>query len=397
MGAQMELNFDHGFVPRIDKRNWSGVDRALGPPGRLPLGDGVDLEWAVVDHAYAHVRPEMTQALRDHDVQVLYDSSAWRYREPETFSIESMTEAPYAPKRPIEAPGDEVRSFVEADLRSQAALGASAYMIPGFVPRDRHDDVAALTLQAVDVALGMQDLSPLPLIAFVGVHASRIEHGLKLLDRLSRSVAGVYIQLTPFQPQTDTVSKLTRSADLFRAASGEFTVIAGRAGGAGSFFRALGAHATDAGLAEGERFDFGSKAHPRKPTKGVEGKGFGRRVYLPSIGLSVSGKLFRLLTDTPGLQHIVRCSLPCCQFQPFSTKRAVEHSLRARVAEAAEHLATPPARRVESLLDLVSRRRAALDGCNATLEALGERALNSQHLEHQAAALARHLARSAAA
>ena len=49
-------------------------------------------------------------------------------------------------------------------------------------------------------------------------------------------------------------------------------VIAGRAGGAGNFFRALGADATDAGLAEGEQFDFGSKAHPRKPTKGVEGK-----------------------------------------------------------------------------------------------------------------------------
>ncbi len=46
----MELNFGHGFVPRIDKRNWSGVDRALalgGPPGCLPLGDGVDLPWAI--------------------------------------------------------------------------------------------------------------------------------------------------------------------------------------------------------------------------------------------------------------------------------------------------------------------------------------------------------------
>lgn len=393
----MEPKFGHGFVPRIDKRNWTGVDRALGPPGRLPLGDGVDLPWAIVDHAYAHVRPEMAQALRDHEVQVLYDSSAWRYREAATFSIESMTKAPYAPSHPIEVPGDQLRSFVEADLRSQAAMGASAYLIPGFVPRDKGDDVTALTLQAVDVALGMRDLEPHPLIAFVGVHASRLEHGAELLERLSRSVAGVYIQLTPFQPQSDTVSKLTRSADLFRHAGDDFTVIAGRAGGSGSFFRALGAHATDAGLAEGERFDFGSKAHPRKPTKGMEGKGFGRRVYLPSIGLSVSGKQFQLLADTPGLQHLARCSLPCCQFQPFSTKRAVEHSLRARVAEAAEHLAVPPERRIEMLLELISRRRALLDGCNATLEALGENLLSSKHLDHQAAALARYLARSAAA
>jgi hypothetical protein len=49
------------------------------------------------------------------------------------------------------------------------------------------------------------------------------------------------------------------------------------------------------------------------------------------------------------------------------------------------------------LLDLMSRRRNALAGCNATLEALGERPLSSKHLEHQAAALARHMARFAAA
>ena len=37
------MDFGHGFVPRIDKRNWSGIDRALGPPGRLPLDDPLEL------------------------------------------------------------------------------------------------------------------------------------------------------------------------------------------------------------------------------------------------------------------------------------------------------------------------------------------------------------------
>lgn len=243
----------------------------------------------------------------------------------------------------------------------------------------------------------MRDLEPRPLIAFVGVHASRPEQAVELLDRLSRSVAGVYVQLTPFRPQIDSVSKLTRSADLFRHAAGDFTVVAGRAGGAGSFFRVLGAHATDAGLAEGEQFDFGSKVRPHKPAEGVKGRGPGPRVYLPSIGLSVSGRQFRLLAETPGLQHLARCPLSCCQFQPFSTKRAVEHSLRARVAEATDHLVAPPARRVETLLELMSCRRSALEGCNATLESLGEPTLSSRHVDHQASALARHLARSAAA
>ena len=152
------------------KRNWSGVDRTLGRSGRLPLGDGVALPWAVVDNAYAHVRPELAQALRSHDVEVLYDSSAWRYREAATFGVEAMTKVPYASPHPIDRPGDELHSFVKADLRSPAALGASAYLIPGFVPRDRHDDVTAMTLAAIDVALGMQDLAPHPLIAFCSSH-----------------------------------------------------------------------------------------------------------------------------------------------------------------------------------------------------------------------------------
>ena len=39
----MQLDFGHGFVPRIDKRNWTGADSALGPPGRLPFDDPLDL------------------------------------------------------------------------------------------------------------------------------------------------------------------------------------------------------------------------------------------------------------------------------------------------------------------------------------------------------------------
>ncbi len=74
------MEFGHGFLPRIDKRNWTGVDRTLGPPGRLPLGDGLELPWAITDHAYAHKLSSMVGALHDHDVKVICDSSAWRYR-----------------------------------------------------------------------------------------------------------------------------------------------------------------------------------------------------------------------------------------------------------------------------------------------------------------------------
>ena len=169
------MDFGHGFLPRIDKRNWTGVDRALGPPGRLPLGDGVELDWAIVDHAYARARPSMPEALVSHGVKTIVDSSAWRYREQPTFDVDAMATAPYAPASPLVERVD-VRRFVEADLRSQCELGADAYLIPGFVPRDRNDDVSAMTLTAVETALAMSDLDPRPFIAF----ATTTSGGLRL-------------------------------------------------------------------------------------------------------------------------------------------------------------------------------------------------------------------------
>ena len=83
-----DVDFGHGFLPRIDKPNWAGVDRAPGPAGRLPLGDGLDLGWAIVDQAYARLRPSMPKDLRDHGVGLICDSSAWRYREVATFGSE---------------------------------------------------------------------------------------------------------------------------------------------------------------------------------------------------------------------------------------------------------------------------------------------------------------------
>lgn len=390
------MDFGHGFLPRIDKRNWTGVDRALGPPGRLPLGDGVELDWAIVDHAYARARPSMPEALASHGVKTIVDSSAWRYREQPTFDVDAMASAPYAPDSPL-THRDDIRQFVEADLRSQCELGADAYLIPGFVPRDRNDDVTTMTLTAVETALAMSDLDPRPFIAFAGVHAERLDAGTEFLDAISRAVAGVYLQITPLRPQHDTVSKLLRCADFYAHAAADFSVIAGRGGGAGSFFRVLGATATDAGLAEGETFNFASKARPKKPSEGMKGKGFGRRIYLPALGASISGKQYRMLADTQGLQQYARCALPCCQFNPFDTKRAVEHSLRARVAEAIDTQGSPPGSKIERHLDLLRGRLTALNTCNSVLESVGEKPLSSRHLEHQSAALARRLARTPAA
>lgn len=81
------------------------------------------------------------------------------------------------------------------------------------------------------------------------MHSEQLEAGVRLVEDLSRSVAALYAQITPFRPQADTASKLLRCADVFEHLATGFAVVAGRAGGAGTFFRALGAHATDASAA----------------------------------------------------------------------------------------------------------------------------------------------------
>src|SRR5258708_4050494 len=102
MGARMD--WGHGFIPRIDQRNWSGVDRALGPPGRLPLeGSPLAVPWVIVDLAWVRTKPSVLADLRGHGVRVLLDGHGWRYREFATFGVAKLTSQPYAPPAPLEA------------------------------------------------------------------------------------------------------------------------------------------------------------------------------------------------------------------------------------------------------------------------------------------------------
>jgi dihydrodipicolinate synthase/N-acetylneuraminate lyase len=63
-------------------------------------------------------------------------------------------------------------------------------------------------------------------------------------------VEALYLQLTPIQPVTDSLSKLEQVTTIYRhAASRGFKVIAGHAGAATPALRAFGIDAADAGLA----------------------------------------------------------------------------------------------------------------------------------------------------
>jgi hypothetical protein len=111
---------------RIDKCNRTGIDTALGPPGRLPFDDPLDLAWAIVDLALTRDKPTVVTDLHAHGVKVIADSSAWRYRETSTFAIDSMTNVPYAPGEPLGATGTSIADFIERELRVQEACHVDA-------------------------------------------------------------------------------------------------------------------------------------------------------------------------------------------------------------------------------------------------------------------------------
>lgn len=74
----MDLNFGHGFLPRIGSDNHKAVDRRLGPAQLWSAP--IDLPWAMIDAAWAERRPEVLEALCANGTRLIADTSAWRLR-----------------------------------------------------------------------------------------------------------------------------------------------------------------------------------------------------------------------------------------------------------------------------------------------------------------------------
>ncbi len=90
---------------------------------------------------------------RDRGVSFFVDSQTWRYRDPRTFLVDKLKATPYAPAGPLAANDRSALSdFVEADLKTQASLGTSAYVLPGVIPNGPHDSVRAETLALLEIA-----------------------------------------------------------------------------------------------------------------------------------------------------------------------------------------------------------------------------------------------------
>jgi len=118
----MELG--HGFVPRIDARNYKAVERCLSSGAANLFQPGLDLPWVIAEGPWAEVHGQsLLGTCRERDTKVLIDTQAWRYREPATFSVPKLMEVSHAPSAPLnELTADQFKSFVGRNLDAQAAL-----------------------------------------------------------------------------------------------------------------------------------------------------------------------------------------------------------------------------------------------------------------------------------
>jgi len=101
----VDLDFGHGFIPRIGEENYKAVDRCVGPTDLFSFS--LDLPWAIVDGAWAERKPDLLATMREHGTKVLVDSHGWRYRYDSALGVEKLRSASWAPSSAV-SPGDKV-------------------------------------------------------------------------------------------------------------------------------------------------------------------------------------------------------------------------------------------------------------------------------------------------
>lgn len=387
------MDLGHGFIPRVDARNYKAVERCLTRDGPGLFHEALEVPWMVLEAPWALQRGAATLELcRDRGVSVLVDTQAWRYRDPRTLLVEKFAAPPYAPSSPLNlsAPAG-MRSFVGADLEAQASLGAAAFLVPGAIPQGAHDDITDMTLALIEAAQPMVFAEPRPSVAFVGAHSSALDRAHALIDQLPLWLEGVYLQVTPSNPLRDSPAKLIDALVLMRhAVQRGFTVLAGRMAALGPLARSLGVHGTDAGLGEGESFVYASKIEnhePRAPGSKAP-KVLGGRAYISQLGRSVSAAEWSRLMAVPALRGQLLCRLPCCAFgQPVETTpyRGREHSLHSRASEARQHSGVGSTA-IAQVVRLLEHRQSVARSVNGALVAADLAPLSIEHVENHLSA-----------
>lgn len=170
-------------------------------------------------------------------------------------------------------------------------------------------------------------------------------------------------------------------------------MIAGRLGGIAPVLAALGIDASDAGLAEGEAFEIGSKLRPL-PQRSDDAARLplpGGRVYVPKLDRSFSAKEFRRLADVPNVREFLVCDLPCCRYSQLreAPGRGHAHALWARRDASARLLALPRSMRVEAEVRRLETIRSNVVAVNHSLSSADEAPIDGTHVERHLGVLHR--------
>ncbi len=398
----MDLEFGHGFIPRIGEDNYKAVDRCIGPAD-LFTQDSLVLPWAIVDGAWAESRPELLDTLKLNQTRLLVDTSGWRYRYAATADIKKLIGASWAPKGVVST-ADKVqcRELVAGSLRAQASLGADAYLIPGWMPDHASEDLRSAYEVTLSEAGAMNDIEPRPLVAFVGGHTRGLDQVARLLNELPHFISAVYVQLSPVTPIRVGPSKLEAITGIYQhAAALGFKVIAGHAGAVTPIMRALGIDAADAGLATGETFDRSRARRTSKRADDDASQGGGRRsrMYFSQLGRSLAAtEVERLLAVPAAAAELQGCRMPCHRFRSdHLIERAREHSLWARVQDAQLVDSLPHSMRLTSVYERLRAQRSTISTINGALETANMEPLDIKPVDNHLAWISRTVASRSAA
>ena len=396
------LSFGHGFIPRIGRDNHRALDRALAPPS-LFGDEPSEIPWVIVDGAWAKPDTALLTQLRNLGTRILVDSQSWRFADERTWEVGKYASLDHRPSAPLDLKDtDALAAFVEADLEWQLALGADALLLPGLMP-EKDDDagVRGLTL-ATEVAMTSKLTEAKPIVGFLGGHSRSIDLVSTMAsDSVIPLLSAVYVQVSPVNPMTDPVSKLTDVIEaMVRFERKGTPAISGHLGAVGGVLRALGVSAADAGLGIGETFDAKRLLRHRvRQDNGSSGGPIGSRRYVMQILRSLNRKQWDALMSIDAMRAFLDCRLTCCRFRTPQDRSewAREHSLRTRVAEAVDLAGLAPSMRASRQVDVLQAARASLVTVNSSLQSNGHETLSVEHVENQLAALQRILASHRAA
>ncbi len=305
------------YLPRLTENDTKPVERALA--GATLFDDGVQLDGAVVEAAYAVREPEVLDHLREQRIPVLIDPQSLRLTTPGYVNNRRLGALPYLPASPMTpaSTATDREHFIAEALRFQQKAGASWYLTPSVPLRDEegwselHHDLTART-----AAANGREVDSRELVALVAPGTAALRNPNALASRLlDLPVAAVYTQPLSLDPVHDSVDKLARAwrfCHEFEEAN--LPVIAGRVGAFGLVLQALGVAAFDSGIGRAERYSWADQVRPPRDKEDEKASGgVGKRIYVEQLLTTLPAKIVEGLLRLEGVRGRLVCNLGCCR------------------------------------------------------------------------------------